>query len=85
MVRSNGEIVHLTAMELQILELFMRSAGCVVGRDEVSAVLYQRKSTAYERSLDVHVSHLRKKIEKSGLQLIRSVRGVGYIFAVGDE
>ena len=85
MVRSNGEIVQLTAMELQILELFMRSAGRVVGRDEVSAVLYQRKSTPYERSLDVHVSHLRKKIEKTGSHLIRSIRGAGYIFAAGDE
>lgn len=84
-VRSNGEIVQLTAMELQILELFMRSAGRVVARDEVSAVLYQRKSTPYERSLDVHVSHLRKKIEKSGSHLIRSIRGAGYIFTAGDE
>jgi two-component system response regulator CpxR len=79
-VRCKGELVALTAMEFQILELLMRSAGRIVNRDEFSAVLYQRKATPYERSLDVHVSHLRKKIEQEGPQLIRAVRGIGYVF-----
>ena len=39
----------------------MRSAGRIVSRDEIAAALYQREATPYERSLDVHVSHLRKK------------------------
>jgi two-component system response regulator CpxR len=78
--RRKGELVALTAMEFQILELLMRSAGRIVSRDEVSAVLYQRKATPYERSLDVHVSHLRKKIEQEGPQLIRAIRGTGYVF-----
>ena len=79
-VLRQGELVALTTMEFQILELLMRSAGRIVSRDEVSAVLYQRKATPYERSLDVHVSHLRKKIEQEGPQLIRAVRGTGYVF-----
>jgi two-component system response regulator CpxR len=77
--RRSGKTISLTEIEFQILELLMRSKGRVVSRDEVTAVLYQRKSTPYERSLDVHVSHLRKKIEEDGVTLIRTVRGIGYI------
>jgi two-component system response regulator CpxR len=84
-VRRNGEPVALTSMEFQILELLMRSAGRVVSRDEISAALYQRESTPYERSLDVHVSHLRKKIEQDGPHLIRAVRGSGYVFSLEEE
>ena len=55
----------------------MRSAGRTVSRDELAAVLYQRRSTPYERSLDVHISHLRKKLEGAGRSPIRTIRGVG--------
>ena len=58
----------------------MRSPGRVVTRDEISAVLHQRRSTPYERSLDVHISHLRKKLEASTTCSIRAIRGVGYQF-----
>ena len=80
-VRSSGEVIELTEMEFQILELLMRTPGRVVKRDEIAAALYQRESTPFERSLDVHVSHLRKKIERNGPQLIRTVRGSGYVIA----
>jgi two-component system response regulator CpxR len=83
--RQSGEEIELTAIEFQILELLMRSAGRVVSRDEISTVLYQRESTPYERGLDVHVSHLRKKIEAKGQQVIRTVRGVGYVLAPDED
>jgi hypothetical protein len=57
----------------------MRAVGRIVSRDELSGVLYQRQTTPYERSLDVHVSHLRRKLEGVGLDRIRTVRGQGYI------
>jgi two-component system response regulator CpxR len=41
--------------------------------------LFEREATPYDRFLDVHVSHLRKKLE-GGRKLIRAVRGVGYVF-----
>lgn len=82
--KSAGNVLALTEIEFQILELLMRSAGRIVSRDEIAAALYQRQSTPYERSLDVHVSHLRKKIEQGGLSLIRTVRGVGYVIAPGE-
>jgi two-component system response regulator CpxR len=65
-----------------ILDVLTRAAGRVVSRDELSAVLHQREATPYERSLDVHVSHLRKKLDACGEVIIRSVRGVGYLCSV---
>jgi two-component system response regulator CpxR len=80
-----GEIVDLTAIEFDILDFLVRSAGRAVSRNELAAVLYQRESTPYERSLDVHISHLRKKLERGDRVQIRTVRGVGYFFAASPE
>jgi len=82
-VEHKGERVELTSVEFDILELLMRSTGRVVSRDEMSSVLHQRERTPYERSLDVHVSHLRHKLDRTGSTLIRSIRGVGYMFNAG--
>ena len=79
-VKQTGEVIVLTEIEFQILELLMRSPGRVVSRDEIAAVLYQREYGPYERSsMDVHMSHLRKKLERDGGPLFRSVRGIGYV------
>jgi DNA-binding response OmpR family regulator len=78
-VWSAGTPVELTAMEFDLLELLMRSQGHVVSREEITAVLFEREATPYDRFLDVHISHLRKKLA-GGRNLIRTVRGVGYVF-----
>ncbi len=78
-VWSSGNPVELTSMEFDLLELLMRSAGRVVSRDEITAVLFEREATPYDRFLDVHISHLRKKLA-GGRNLIRTIRGVGYVF-----
>jgi two-component system, OmpR family, response regulator CpxR len=80
-VRRSGRHVDLTPAETDILEMLMRSAGRAVSRDEMSAVLHQRETTQYERSLDVHISHLRHKLDATRQSLIRAVRGVGYVFS----
>lgn len=72
-------LLELTAMEFDLLEMLMRAAGRVVSRDEITAALFEREATPYDRFLDVHISHLRKKLE-GGHNLIRTVRGVGYVF-----
>ena len=77
--------IELTSLEFDILDLLARSSGRIVSRDELVAALYQRESTPYERSLDVHVSHLRKKLERGNRPLIRTVRGVGYLFSPGPD
>jgi two-component system response regulator CpxR len=81
---AGGKPIELTPTEFEILELLVRSAGRVVSRDEISGVLYQRQATAYERSVDVHLSHLRKKLEGQPDAAIRTVRGVGYLFTAVD-
>jgi two-component system response regulator CpxR len=83
-IRSNQAWVKdrplkLTGSEFSILKCLMRSLCRIVSRDEIALVLYQRQATPFERSIDVHVSHLRKKIEPNGRVLIRTVRGIGYL------
>ncbi len=79
-----GNTVNLTALEFDILSLLIRCAGRVVPRDEITEALLERQATPYDRALDVHISHLRRKLE-SGHSLIRTVRGVGYVFTGEPE
>lgn len=79
-VWSAGCQVELTGMEFDLLELLMRSKGNVVSREEITALLFEREATPYDRFLDVHISHLRTKL-RGGRGLIRAVRGVGYVLA----
>jgi DNA-binding response OmpR family regulator len=69
--------LSVTAMECVILELLMRECGRVVSRDQISLQLYGRTATAFERSVDTHVSRIRRKLREGG-RLIVSVRGSGY-------
>jgi two-component system response regulator CpxR len=78
-VFSRGKPVELTTFEFDILELLMRSAGRVLSRDALMENFYNRKATPFDRSIDMHVSHLRKKLE-DGETLIKTIRGVGYQF-----
>jgi two-component system, OmpR family, response regulator CpxR len=80
-VSFEGRPVDVTTIEYDILDTLMRSAGRVVSRDDLMRRLYGRESTPFDRSIDVHVSHLRKKLE-APRELIQTVRGVGYQFAV---
>jgi len=77
------EPIEITSTEFDILDLLARAGGKVVTRDQVCGILYQRQATPFERSLEVHISRLRRKIEGSNVT-IRSIRGVGYVLA-GDE
>ncbi len=73
--------VILTAVEFDILECLARSAGKAVTRDALTNALYQREATPFERSLDVHISHLRKKLEDNEQVFIQTIRGTGYLLA----
>jgi two-component system response regulator CpxR len=80
-VRCDGRDVEVTTLEFDILELLVRAAGRPVSRDELTESLYNRKATPFDRSIDMHVSHLRKKLEH-GRTLIKTIRGEGYQFCV---
>ena len=79
-VTQNGQPVTVTSIEFDILEVLIKAAGTVVSRDDLMNRLYQREATPFDRSIDVHVSHLRKKLNDSD-SLIRTVRGIGYQFS----
>jgi len=83
-VRVNGSKVEVTTFEFDILELLMRTAGKVLSRDDLMEHLYNRKATPFDRSIDMHISHLRKKLE-TGRPLIKTIRGVGYQFCRTPE
>jgi len=83
-VSSAGKRVDLTTFEFDILELLMRSAGRVLSRDALMENFYNRKATAFDRSIDMHISHLRKKLEH-GDTLIKTIRGIGYQFCRTPE
>jgi DNA-binding response OmpR family regulator len=68
----------LTTTEYEIADRLIRSAGRVVGRDELMADVFGREASAIDRALDVHVSHLRRKLG-AHRSLIVTVRGVGYM------
>lgn len=83
-VTVDGSAVELTTLEFDVLEMLMRSAGRVLSRDALMEALYQRKATPFDRSMDMHISHLRRKLE-TGRSLIKTVRGVGYQFCRTSE
>ena len=83
-VTRDGVPVEVTTFEFDILETLMRAAGRVVSRDDLMEELYGRKATPFDRSVDMHISHLRKKLE-GDKPLIKTVRGVGYQFVRSPE
>lgn len=80
----DGKKVELTTIEFDILEHLMRAAGRVLSRDALMEALYNRKATPFDRSMDMHISHLRKKLE-SERPIIKTIRGVGYQFCRTTE
>ncbi|HLH17658.1 MAG TPA: response regulator transcription factor [Bryobacteraceae bacterium] len=83
-VFAQGRRVDLTTFEFDILEMLMRNAGRVLSRDALMENFYNRKATPFDRSIDMHISHLRKKLEH-GDTLIKTIRGVGYQFCRTPE
>ena len=79
-VQRGGETVEVTGTEYSLLEALVREAGKVVKRDVLYREVLGRRPVPYDRSLDVHVSNLRRKLGPlpDGGERIKSVRGVGY-------
>lgn len=80
----SGIPVELTGAEFNMLELLLRRAGAVVTREELAQAALGRPLSAFDRSVDVHVSRLRKKLGcvPGGEERIRPVRGIGYFYAL---
>jgi len=81
-VRRSGDPVELTSVEFALLEALMRAAGQVVTRETLAQNVLGRRFMPYDRSIDVHVSKLRRKLGDQSLdaERIKTIRGVGYVF-----
>jgi len=79
----DGREVTLTAMEFDLLQLFARHPNHVLTRDAILDLTQNREREPFDRSVDLHITRLRRKIEYNAdtPQTIKTVRGVGYVFA----
>ena len=86
-VRCGGRVLELTGVEFSLLEELLRGAGRVVQREDLFRKVLGRREVVYDRSLDMHMSNLRKKLGPGagGSERIKTVRGVGYIFAMPPQ
>jgi len=73
--------LELTSVEFALLMVLLRAAGRAVNRDELAEQALGRPWSPYDRSIDVHVSNLRRKLGLEGGEHIKTVRGVGYQYA----
>jgi DNA-binding response OmpR family regulator len=78
----DGRMLSLTMAEFVLLEAFLRHAGQVLSRERLAEQVLGRRLASFDRSIDVHVSNLRKKLgDAAGArEHIRAVRGEGYVF-----
>ncbi len=82
-VLHRGKPVELTSVEFGLLQVLLREAGRVVTREALVDEVLGRKFSPFDRSIDMHVSKVRKKLGDSGSEdYIKTIRGAGYIFAL---
>ena len=81
----------LTTVEFDLLDALLQSAGRVIPRDEMVRTVLRREFSPFDRSIDTHISNLRRKLGATpeGLERIKAVRGIGYQYALrhrsGDD
>jgi DNA-binding response OmpR family regulator len=85
--RRGGQKLDLTTAEFDLLEQLLRSAGRVLFREEMVRAVLGREFLPFDRSIDNHVSNLRRKLgpRPDGLERIKGVRGAGYIYAFSSD
>jgi len=82
-VSRSGEQLKLTSAEFDLMHIFVESPGLVLSREALVERVLDRQFSAFDRSIDLHISNLRRKLgpRVDGSERIRSVRGVGYLYA----
>lgn len=80
---ADGDEIEITAMEYALLKVFAANAGRVLNRDQLLEQAHDRSWDPYDRSIDIRVYRLRRKIESdpSKPEIIKTVRGTGYVFS----
>ena len=86
-VTAGGEAIRLTGTEFELLRCLAESPGEVVSKEQLSKQALGRRYMPYDRSIDTHISNLRRKLADAGVTspAIQSQRGVGYCLPVDDE
>lgn len=75
-----GQVLDLTGTEFAMLQLFMANAGRLVSKQDLSEKVLGRKLSPFDRSIDMHVSNLRKKLQAGcAHERIKTLRGAGYL------
>jgi two-component system response regulator CpxR len=83
-VSVDGVEINLTSVEFELLRALLSEAGKVVRKEDLSESVLERKLSAFDRSLDMHISNLRKKLgpRADGSDRIKTIRSVGYIYTL---
>lgn len=81
-ILQDNKNVPLTTVEFTLLHELLKMAGQAISRDELATRVLERKLSTFDRSIDVHVSSLRKKLghECNQQERIKTIRGVGYLY-----
>ena len=82
-----GENLGLTSVEFDLLAMLLKNAGTIVRKEDLSEQVLERRLSPYDRSLDMHVSNLRKKLDAHGSaeERIKTIRSAGYIYTLPDD
>jgi len=82
-VRCGAKPIDLTVVEYSLLEKLLGAPGRILTREELVKDVLHRELSPFDRSIDTHLSNLRKKLghEVNGVERIKTVRGIGYIYA----
>ncbi len=80
-VQCNGVEIDLTATEFDLLHMLLREVGRVVRREDLASKVLGHRLLPFDRSLDLHISKLRRKLgnKPDGRERLKTIRGVGYI------
>ncbi|WP_428239658.1 response regulator transcription factor [Gynuella sp.] len=86
-VKVQGQLLELTTTEFRVLQALMQEAGTVIDKNSLNIAALGRPIELYDRSIDMHVSNLRKKMSAiiTDDQKIKTIRGVGYMFITGED
>jgi two-component system phosphate regulon response regulator OmpR len=84
---ANGEELELTAMEFDLLAAFARNPNRVLSRERLLDLAHNHDTEPFDRSIDVRIARLRRKIERDPSKplLIKTMRGAGYMFVPSDS
>ena len=87
LIDARGADVALTASELDLMLLFARNPGRPLNRDQIMERAHNRRWDVFDRSIDLRIMRLRRKVERNPEkpEAIKTVRGVGYVFIPGGD